>query len=106
MIMWLLIVIAVVLNIWYLASFRLLMGKLKTGATEYWEKIGRPDSLSANHVMSLLSNLYKKEMSQVCSGANSAGLLRNVRWLLPTAFVVTGAMLLALAHVLNSQAVG
>jgi len=90
-----------VLNAWYLISIRLLMTRLEQRAIHYWEKIGRPNSFSANHVASILSNLYRREMTHVCQTSSLVALLRIVRVLLPLAFGATGLLLLALGKLLN-----
>lgn len=95
------LIAAFVLNIWYLTSFRSLMTKLEKGATPYWESIGRPNSFSGEHVSALLSNLYRGAMTQASAAASALSLLRNVRILLPTTFVVTGYTLYVLTKFLN-----
>jgi hypothetical protein len=89
------------LNFWYLFSARNLMTRLRDNAAPYWEKIGRPDSFSANHGMSILSNLYKAEMTSACIEARIDRLLNRVRILLPAAFIATGSLLLILNSLLS-----
>lgn len=89
------------LNAWYLFSFRDLMVKLEKNASVYWEKIGRPNSFSANHVGSVLLRLYTRELSEVARNAGVASTVKAVRILFPVVFILTASMLLALAHLLN-----
>jgi len=77
------------LNAWYLFSFRRLMVKLEHKATAYWERIGRPNSFSANHVASILSKLYTKEMAEVAKNASIWTSVKTVRVLLPVTFVLS-----------------
>ncbi len=101
MMIWFLITLAFAMNLIYLYSIKSLMEQLKTEATDYWEKIGRPESFAANHGVAILSNLYKSEMTKVCHAAQLDGLLKLTRALLPLAFVVTGTALAVLATVLE-----
>jgi hypothetical protein len=97
----LLLVASLALNIWYLVSFRLLMTKLETNATPYWESIGRPNSFSGKHVSDMLSNLYRKNMTSASIDAHILSLLKAVRMLLPVTSAVTGCTLYLLVEFLN-----
>lgn len=92
---------AMAINIWYLISFRLLMVKLEEKNNSYWKNIDMPNSFSAPHVTAIICNLYKSEMTRECHESNEEGLLRNVRILLPTSFIITGSMLLFLFFLIN-----
>lgn len=97
----LLIILALTINIAYLANFSSLMNRLKSD-DDYWASIGRPSSFSTNHISSMLTNLYREGMANACSKIGAASLLNRVRILLPLTFAITGGTLLVLTRSLNS----
>ena len=80
-----------ILNIAYIVLFRFLMKTIENGAHAYWLSIGAPSSLSANHTLAIISQLYGSKIKNACKSADAENLLLLVRVLLPAAFLSTGA---------------
>jgi len=99
----LLVVMSILINLLYLISFRLLMDRLSSDANDYWEAIGRPNSFSVSHSSSLLSALYRKEMTMACHDTGCASLLKRVRLLLPLGMLINLLTFVTLAKFLSSQ---
>lgn len=95
-------IFAVLTTGYYLISIRILMSEYKHCSFDFWEKIGRPDSHSANHVMQLLSVIYKTEAYRECKSEKCRDVLASVRISLPVAmfFNVT---LMVMVYYANKQ---
>lgn len=94
------ILLIIILNSCYLVGLYRLMNMIKSNV-EYWTFLGRPNSFSGPHVSAMLSNMYKHEMSSVCSSIGAYRLLLFVRIMLPIAFLFSLASIIYISKTLN-----